>query len=243
MSIPALISIFTAVFSAWTFNLLLDPEPLFHIHITQWHYHAFPYFILLGILAGFNSAYLTRCVLFFKARFARFSQHFIRIAIGSVILSSCLLLFPQLYGDGYTAMKSILLYNEGTIPTGTIYLMIAGILLLKPIATSATLAAGGDGGVFAPSLFIGAFLGLFLAFILNTVFHLQVIPINFMVIGMGAVLSASLHAPFTALFLVCGLANDFTLLVPALAACYTAKVTAKMILPYTVYNYVVVKVK
>jgi CIC family chloride channel protein len=243
MSAPALISILAAVLSAWTFNYLLDPEPLFHIHIAQWHHYAFPYFVLLGILSGLNSVYLTRCVLFFKARFARLSQHFIRITLGSVILSSCLFLFPQLYGDGYSAMRSIFLYNEASIPSGSLLLMIAGLLLLKPVATSATLAAGGDGGVFAPSLFIGAFLGLLLAFILNTFFHLHVIPINFMVIGMGAVLSASLHAPFTALFLVCGLANDYTLLIPALAACFAAKITAKMIMPYTVYNYAMVKAR
>jgi CIC family chloride channel protein len=103
--------------------------------------------------------------------------------------------------------------------------------------TSATLVSGGDGGVFAPSLFIGAFLGLFVALILNTYFNANVIAVNFIIIGMAAVLSASIHAPFTAIFLVCGLTNDYTLFLPILAVCLISKHTAKTIYPFTVYTY------
>ena len=120
-------------------------------------------------------------------------------------------------------------------------MVLIGILLLKPIITSITLSAGGDGGVFAPSLFIGAFLGLFLAVFLNTYFDAGVIPINFMVIGMAAMLSASIHAPFTALFLVCGLINDYTLFVPILIISLIAKYSAKAIYPYTVYTLAPIK--
>jgi CIC family chloride channel protein len=121
--------------------------------------------------------------------------------------------------------------------TFTLALTYIGILVLKPIVTSITLASGGDGGVFAPSLFIGAFLGLLLASVLNTFFQVHVIPVNFMIIGMAAVLSASIHAPFTAIFLVCGLTNDYTLFFPILAVSLISKYTAKMIYPYTVYSY------
>ncbi|HKO78612.1 MAG TPA: chloride channel protein, partial [Flavobacterium sp.] len=62
-------------------------------------------------------------------------------------------------------------------------------------------------------------------------------PINFIIIGMAAVLSASIHAPFTAIFLVCGLTNDYTLFFPILAVCLISKYTAKMIYPFTVYTY------
>ena len=100
-----------------------------------------------------------------------------------------------------------------------------------------TLASGGDGGVFAHSLFIGAFLGLLVASLLNTLFNVGVIPINFMIIGMAAVLSASIHAPFTAIFLVCGLTNDYTLFIPLLAVSLISKYTAKTIYPFTVYSF------
>jgi CIC family chloride channel protein len=155
--------------------------------------------------------------------------------VGALILSISLFIFPQLYGDGYHAMKE--LFSEvKPIATFGFLATLIGVVILKPIVTSVTLASGGDGGVFAPSLFIGAFLGLFVATVLNH-FHADVIPVNFMIIGMAAVLSASIHAPFTALFLVCGMISDYKLFLPILVVCLIAKYTSKMILPYTVYTY------
>lgn len=232
-----IISNVIAVSIAFGLLSILKEEPLFAVSITTWHLKAIPYFILLGILAGMNSVYLTRCVLFFKSQFGKIDTHYYKILIGSVVLSVSLFIFPQLYGEGYHAIKGIF-GNSSQIPlTVTLALTFIGILILKPIVTSITLASGGDGGVFAPSLFIGAFLGLLLASILNTFFHVNVIPVNFMIIGMAAVLSASIHAPFTAIFLVCGLTNDYTLFLPILVVCLISKYTAKMIYPHTVYTY------
>jgi CIC family chloride channel protein len=199
--------------------------------------HAIPYFILLGILAGLNSVYLTKCVIFFKREFSKIKISYYKIIIGSIILSASLFLFPQLYGEGYNSIKEIFLQSDTIKLSYTIVFTFIGILILKPIVTSITLASGGDGGVFAPSLFIGAFLGLLLATVLNTFFYANVIPINFMIIGMAAVLSASIHAPFTAIFLICGLTNDYTLFFPILVVCLISKYTAKIIFPYTVYTF------
>ncbi|WP_417940091.1 chloride channel protein [Flavobacterium sp. RS13.1] len=231
-----IISNVIAVSIAFGLLTILKEEPLFAISITTWHLKAIPYFILLGILAGMNSVYLTRCVLFFKSQFGKIDTHYYKVIIGSAVLSISLFIFPQLYGEGYHAIKtSFIAPNQ--IMTFTLALTYIGILVLKPIVTSITLASGGDGGVFAPSLFIGAFLGLLLASVLNTFFQVHVIPVNFMIIGMAAVLSASIHAPFTAIFLVCGLTNDYTLFFPILAVSLISKYTAKMIYPYTVYSY------
>ncbi|WP_264534647.1 chloride channel protein [Flavobacterium sp. N1736] len=232
-----IISNIIAVSVAFGLLSILNEEPLFNVAITTWHLRAIPYFVLLGILAGINSVYLTRCVLFFKSQFGKIGTHYYKILIGSTVLSISLFIFPQLYGEGYHAIKGIFA-NTSEIPlTLTLAFTFIGILLLKPIVTSITLASGGDGGVFAPSLFIGAFLGLLLASVLNTFFHINVIPVNFMIIGMAAVLSASIHAPFTAIFLVCGLTNDYTLFLPILVVCLISKYTAKMIYPFTVYSY------
>ncbi|MBF4465487.1 chloride channel protein [Flavobacterium sp. LC2016-12] len=231
-----IISNVIAVSIAFGLLTILKEEPLFAVSITTWHLKAIPYFILLGIVAGMNSVYLTKCVLFFKSQFGKIDTHYYKIILGSAILSISLFIFPQLYGEGYHAIKtSFIAPNQ--IMTFTLALTFIGILLLKPIVTSITLASGGDGGVFAPSLFIGAFLGLLLASILNTFFHVNVLPVNFMIIGMAAVLSASIHAPFTAIFLVCGLTNDYTLFLPILVVCLISKYTAKMIYPHTVYTY------
>ncbi|MGM8361099.1 chloride channel protein [Flavobacterium sp. ARAG 55.4] len=227
-----------AVSIAFGLLTLLKEESLFSVAVTTWHLRAIPYFILLGILAGINSVYLTKCVLFFKSRFAKIETHYYKIIIGSAILSISLFIFPQLYGEGYHAIKEIMNSNNEIPLTFTLAFTFLSILLLKPIVTSITLASGGDGGVFAPSLFIGAFLGILVASVLNTFFDTQIIPVNFMIIGMAAVLSASIHAPFTAIFLVCGLTNNYTLFFPILAACLISKYTAKMIYPDTVYTFV-----
>ena len=232
-----LLSNLIAVAIAFGLVFLLDEKPLFAVNITTWHLKAIPYFILLGILSGLNSVYLTRSVLFFKAQFTRIKIPYFKIIIGSLILSSSLFLFPQLYGEGYHAIKTIFVSSNEMSLTFPLALTIIGIIILKPIVTSATLASGGDGGVFAPSLFMGAFLGLLLALVSNTYFNAHVIPINFIIMGMAAVLSASIHAPFTSIFLVCGLTNDYTLFIPILLVCLISKYTAKMIYPFTVYSY------
>jgi CIC family chloride channel protein len=152
-------------------------------------------------------------------------------------LSTSLFIFPQLYGEGYHAIKTLFAGSNDIPLSFSLAFTFIGIIFLKPIVTSITLASGGDGGVFAPSLFIGAFLGLLVALILNTYLNANVIPVNFMIIGMAAVLSASIHAPFTAIFLVCGLTNDYTLFIPILVVCLISKYTAKLIYPFTVYSY------
>ena len=223
-----------AVLISFALLSLLDEKPLFAIEHMSWNYHAIPYFILLGILAGMNSVYITKCVIFFKSTFAKLNHDYYKVLIGSVILSVSLLFIPQLYGDGYHAVEEIL-HSEVPLTVSMLVTVLA-ILFLKPIITSVTLASGGDGGVFAPSLFIGAFLGFLLATILNSYFNAQVIPLNFMIIGMAAVLSASIHAPFTSLFLVCGVTGNYTLFLPLLGVCLIAKYTSKFIYPYTVYS-------
>lgn len=230
-----------AVLISTALLFLLDESPLFPIENMSWNYYAIPYFILLGILAGMNSVYITKCVLFFKSNFAKLNQDYSKVLIGSLILSVSLYFFPQLYGDGYHAVKE-LLHTNASLTTALLISTLA-VLFLKPIITSITLAAGGDGGVFAPSLFAGAFLGFLVAKVLNTYFNAEVIPLNFMIIGMAAVLSASIHAPFTSLFLICGVTGNYTLFVPILGVCLIAKYTSKFMYPYTVYSIIPSPVK
>lgn len=232
-----LITTFISITIATAFLFVLEEKPLFEVAINTWHYHAIPYFLLLGIIAGMNSIYLTKCVLFFKKQAAKIQVHYHKIIFGAIILTLSLLVLPQLYGDGYHAIKHSIISANTDALTLPLALTILSILVMKPIITSITLSSGGDGGVFAPSLFIGAFLGLLTALCVNTFFNANVIPLNFMIIGMAAMLSASIHAPFTALFLVCGVVNDYTLFFPILLVCLVSKYTAQKIYPYTVYSY------
>ena len=217
--------------------LLLNEKPLFNVVIQEWQWKAFPYFILLGIIAGMNAVYLTKTVLFFKEKFSLLKKNSTKVIISAVFISIGLFILPQLYGDGYHAIKENLANSNNLVLTIPIFITILGIIIFKPILTSLTLAGGGDGGVFAPSIFMGGFIGLLLAVLLNTFFNANVIPLNFMIIGMGAMLSASIHAPFTAIFLTCGLVNDYSLLFPILVTCLVAKYVSKRIYPFTVYSF------
>lgn len=232
-----LITSIPAAAIAWAFIFVLDEQPIFTIPVSGWNLYALPYFVVLGSIAGLNSVYLTKCVLIIKKQFLKFPNQYYKVITGALLVSAMIITLPQLYGDGYHAIKQSIL-NAGQLKlTAPFVLTCIGILVLKPVITSVTLSAGGDGGVFAPSLFIGAFLGLLTALFLNTVFDAGVIPLNFMVIGMAAMLSAAIHAPLTALFLGCGLIGNYTLFVPIAIACFTAKFLAKAILPYSVYTY------
>jgi CIC family chloride channel protein len=190
---------------------------------------------LLGILAGFNSVFLTKSVLFFKKFFGSLGNDYIKILAGSLIISTMVFFFPSLYGEGYSGIKNLTSVGH----TESLYLLLPFVivLFLKPIATSITLGAGGDGGVFAPSLFIGAFLGLITALTLNYFFQLDLIPLNFIVIGMAAVLSGSIHAPLTSIFLVCAIADNYILFIPIVIASLISWFVAHFIFPYTVYTY------
>ncbi len=224
------------VVMAMVLIFVLDEEPLFAISIQNWHLDAIPYFMLLGVLAGMHAVYLTKSVIFIKSAFMNLNTPYSRIILGSALLSLLLILLPQLYGDGYHAIKELFFQTPEIAMTLPLALTLLCILALKPVITAVTLASGGDGGVFAPSLFLGAFLGFFVALFVNTFFNANVIPVNFMILGMAAMLSASIHAPFTALFLVCGVTNDYTLFFPILTVCVIAKYTSKVICPYTVYT-------
>lgn len=221
--------------------IILDEPSMFPLQINNWNYSAIPFFIVLGILAGGISVYFTKTCLLCKTKFALLKHDHHRIILGASILSIALLFVPQLYGDGYHAVKLALADSNPDLTMTFIFGTLL-LLILKPIITSVTLAAGGDGGVFGPSLFVGAFLGLLTAALLNTISGVHVIPLNFMVLGMAAVLSASIHAPYTSIFLLCGVINDYSLLVPLAIVCITAKYTAKTLYPFTVYTFTPQKV-
>ncbi|SHH74699.1 chloride channel protein, CIC family [Chryseolinea serpens] len=228
-----LLSIGAAALTAYAVNLGLGDEPVFHLTVTHWNTFAMPYFVLLGIFGGIFSTWLTRSIVWVKDVSQVIENTFVKILLGSVVISVFIFIFPNLYGEGYASINAM----ENSPITTQALLSLAMVLMIKPVVTSLTLTAGGDGGVFAPSLFMGAFLGFLMASLLNTYFHAGVIPVNFIVIGMAALLSGSIHAPLTSIFLLCAVTGNYTLFVPIVVASVVAKIVARLILPYTVYSY------
>src|SRR5690606_32851199 len=187
----------------------------FSYAVQNWYTEALPFFIILSVLCGLLSTYFTLLVTRVKTFFAQITNNFIRVNLGALIVGSLIFYFPLLYGDSYHGLKEVVdtAVTGGELSFG-ILLFIA---LLKPLAASLTLGAGGDGGVFAPSIVAGALLGLGFALGCNTYFGTDLVLFNFVLAGAAATLSASIYAPFTALFLVCGLvSNGFELFIPIL---------------------------
>jgi len=226
-----------AVASAFVVNYFLNEGSMFRISGLHWNVHAIPYFMMLGLLAGLNSAYLTRSVIMIKKISAGSNNEKLRILFGALIVGLLLFIFPSLYGEGYRTIQEFIKNHDSIKISNALIAGLCAVLFLKPIVTSITLSIGGDGGIFAPSLFIGAFLGLIVSLLLNYFFNADVVILNFILVGMAAVLSSSIHAPLTAIFLICGLTSNYDLLFPLFITCFISKFIAAKIIPYTVYSY------
>lgn len=227
---------FVSIGIASTVNILLQQKPLFHAAILDWQIHAIPYLIGFSVIAVLYAIFLTISVGYLKKLFTKINGPYLRLLICALLVSVCITFIPELYGDGYHSIQENLAVANAMPFSSALILQLVVLLLFKPFASALTLAAGGDGGVFAPALFGGAFLGLLVALVCNTFFNAHLIPVNFMVFGIALVLSASMHAPFTALFIVCGMFGSYTLFAPLLVLCIAVKYLSKYIYPHSMYH-------
>ena len=222
---------------SWLFIELFDSARILSTKVEDWNYNAIPFFLVLSILGGILSVYFTLLVTRMKKLFSNISNNFIRVNLGAIAVGTLIFFFPTLYGDSYHGLREVLtnpLESSSAVPV----LFLLAVAVLKPLASSLTLGAGGDGGVFAPSIVAGAFLGLMVAFIGNNYFGMNLIPVNFALLGAAVTLSASLYAPFTSVILICNLLPDgYILFVPILICCFISHQFAKKLLPYNVYTY------
>lgn len=232
-----LISCASSVFISWLYIHFFNGNKLFELSVFYWKLEALPFMLLLSILAGLLAVYFTRIVLFIKQKFGGHSS-IIRANVMALIVGVSLYFFPQLYGDSYHAIPHLLnQIVQQPFSLGLTGLLIL-LVILKPLIASVTLGAGGDGGVFAPSIVAGSFLGMLVAVCCNHYFGTHLIILNFALLGGAAMLSAAIHAPLTALFLTCSIVNGgFILFVPILLGNFIAKYIAKYFCSYTVYSF------
>lgn len=223
--VPIMIS---AATGALVSQMILSQEILLSFHQEQnFDYHNTPYYILLGILAGFVSIHHARTFRKVEHFFAHFSKRkYTKAIFGASILAILIFFFPTLFGEGYESIKTLSTAHPEILLENTllhsykdntwILLLFVGIItLIKSIATGITLGSGGNGGNFAPSLFVGSYLGFFVSKTLQAVNIAPNIPIaNFTVVGMAGILSGLFHAPLTAIFLIGEITGGYDLMVP-----------------------------
>lgn len=231
-----LISCLSSAFVVWIFILISGSEPLLPFRVDYWSWEALPFFILLSLFGALLSVYFTFLVIRIKDFFAKIPNNFLRVNLGALLVGVSILCLPFLYGDSYHGL--IELVGRAIDEEPVSLLILALLVVLKPLVAALTLGAGGDGGVFAPSIVVGAVLGVFFALICNRFFHTDLIPLNFALAGVAATLSSAISAPFTALVLVCNLVpNGYVLFIPVLLSSFLGQRIARFILPYNVYTY------
>ncbi len=233
-----LLSTGCAVLVSWLSLMRLNPERILGFTAEGWNAQAIPYLIVLSLACSFLAIYFTKTVIFIKSFFGKITNNFLRVNSGALLVGIAILVFPQLYGDSYHAVNELLFNSNSQIFSIQLTLVLLALVLLKPLVAALTLGAGGDGGVFAPSIVAGAILGIVSALLFNHFFNADLIVLNFAIIGAVAVLSAAIDAPLTSIFLGCNLVTGgYTIFIPIAIACFIAKYTAKYFCSYTVYSY------
>ncbi|MBP3299820.1 MAG: chloride channel protein [Muribaculaceae bacterium] len=207
-----------------------------------------PYVILLGVFCGFVSLYFTRVLWKMESMFGRIRSRILKICAGGAILAILIFLFPPLYGEGYASINHLLDGNTSSIVAGSFFyvdrnsvwfiaMYIGLIVLTKVFATSATNGAGGVGGTFAPSLYVGAMAGFVFAYTLNNLdIGIEISNKNFALMGMAGVMSGVMHAPLMAIFLTAEMTGGYNLFLPLLIVSTLSYGTIKIFEPYSIYT-------
>ncbi|MEK6482339.1 chloride channel protein [Catalinimonas sp. 4WD22] len=249
--IPLLIS---SVTGSLTSLLLLGDEILFSFKLED-PFTAMdtPYYFCLGIFCGLVSLYFTRITYKIEHFLSSIRSEYKRAVLGGLALGLIIFVFPPIYGEGYDFIKLMLAGNEQAIFDNSMFVQrfgnvsillffILGLILIKPIAAASTIGGGGNGGIFAPSLFIGAVTGFFFAKLVNTLGIFGTISLsNFTLVGMCGLMSGILHAPLTAIFLIAEITSGYTLFVPLMLVSALSYSTILYFEKYSLYTKSLVK--
>ncbi|MEO6884185.1 MAG: chloride channel protein [Bacteroidia bacterium] len=244
-SIPSFIPLLMASATASVVSQLLYQSKLFYLVTDSWDLKAIPFYVLLGLITGILSVYVTRMMRYTEEFFKSKKHPYRKVLTGGILLSVLIFLFPPLYGEGYKIVEMLLegkfhqiLDNTFFAGSNNEWLMVivaALIVLVKPIATSLTLGGGGNGGIFAPSLFLGAVFGFAFAHTVNMLGIYHLTEANFIVVAMAGILSGVIHIPLTAIFLIAEITGGYILLVPLMIVSAISYFIIRYFEPYSFY--------
>ena len=192
----------------------------------DFNFHNIPFYAFLGVFTGLVSIYYSR-------NFQRVEHFFSRLKLGpykkalfgSTLLAILIYVFPTLFGEGYESIRILSESDPGQLLEDTLFsgfrnnswallLFVGCTMLLKAFASGLTIGSGGNGGNFAPSLFLGSYVGFFFSKLINLI-GLAKLPIsNFTLVGMAGILSGLFHAPLTAIFLIAEITGGYNLMIP-----------------------------
>ncbi len=189
------------------------------------------FYVVLGFLSGTLAVFFMKTLYAFEDLFEKFPvSSYLKAGLGGLVVGGIGLLFPQILGVGYDTITGILV-NQIDVT------LILGLLAVKLLATSITLGAGGSGGIFAPSLFIGASVGGAFGFLVNAVFpDFTSPPGAYALVGMGALVAGTTHAPLTAMLILFELTDDYEIILPLILGTVISSLFARYLERESIYT-------
>ena len=242
--IPLLISAVTGAAVAYLF---MGSDVLFHVeHADPFALNHIPVFLLLGVFTGLVSMYFTRMTHWLEHAMSKIPGSGAKVLTGGVALGIIIFIFPSLYGEGYKVLELVMQGNPDDLINEGLFLplkdkgwflisIVAVIMLMKVVAMALTNGAGGIGGIFAPSLFVGGMSGFFLARLLNLSPLFNVSELNLTLVGMAGVMSGVMHAPLTGIFLIAEITGGYELFTPLIITATISYLTIKYFEPHSLY--------
>jgi len=222
--IPLLLA---SVTGSLTSMLLIGEDSLFTFNLQENFQAAhMPYYLFLGIITGMVSLYFSKTVLVTEKLMAALGSYWTRILCGGAILGLIVFLLPPIYGEGYDTLNILIEGNATQVlekspffssleDSQIVLLFLMGVILIKPIASAITIGAGGSGGIFAPSLFVGGITGFLFAYSKNLMgFHIDLPLAHFVLVAMCGVMAGVQHSPLSAIFLIAEITGGYELFVP-----------------------------
>ena len=241
---PLLISSVTATAISFLVNGQEAMFPL--IYSESFSVARLPWYAILGIMCGLVSLYFTRGMNKLEQLFKiRIQNTWAKFLVGGVTLGLLLFLFPPLYGEGYDVIKQLINgdsvsaianspFEHLGIGSWVLIGYFSAIVLLKIFASVATNGGGGVGGIFAPSLFMGALVGFICARLMNML-GLSVPEASFALAGMSGLMAGVMHAPLTGIFLIAELTGGYHLFMPLMVVAVISYLTIRIFEPHSLY--------
>ncbi len=224
ITIPVFVPLLISAATASVLAQLFYHERLFMLSEEGWRLKSIPLYFILGIICGLISVYMTRMTHYLEKKLGRFNLRMRKAVLGGALLGLLIVIFPPLYGEGYTTIQKLFSGNESLLLHRSLFsdyqsewlllLFLTCLAILKVIATSLTVGSGGNGGIFAGSLFTGAISGFIFARLVTLMGFLKIVESNFVAVGMAGVIAGVVHAPLTAIFLIAEITGGYSLFVP-----------------------------
>ncbi len=243
--VPLLISAVTAATVAY---FLMGDNVLLTFNISEaFNISNIPWYIVLGVVTGLISAFFSKMTLFLESRYEKIKNQAVRLAAGGAVVGLLIFLFPPFYGEGYDAIMSLLQGNADALFENSVFyrwadnyliyiLFFTGLVFLKVIASSSTNGAGGVGGIFAPTLFIGGVAGFVISNLVGRFAGADIPDNRFVLAGMAGTMAGVMHAPLTAIFLIAEITGGYSLLIPLIITSTIAFITTRAFERHSIYH-------